>query len=444
MTKDFDEEFNKEFNKQFKNRIDDNIEEPNYLKDIFDSSIKKSKRKLLIKNTIKTSKVVISIFIVFIISINLFPSLSAIASNLPIIGRLAEILTIDKGLNNAVKEGLYQEINFKETKNGITLKVTNVAGDYRSLRLEYLLEGIEKNDVRMKIRDKNNNHIPHVPYKFSKSKDGSEDLNSSYEIGFEEFFKEFTVTFDVYESTESEVSLAEFKVDINLDDKFNVEDAEIEIKNNIIKTEIGDIVIKKMTSTKTRTNLEFDFVSEEYDFMEFDNLRLVDEKGNEYNSTNGGSIDNENNNFNLRIESDLSKKKELTLKSDGIYYARKDDRDLVLDLENLEISKNNYNIEVAKDISENDYSSRHEDLKENQIILRAKGVLGFQIESNEKLKHIETGINLHLNPDLSYEENKEKSESDMIIEILTEEKLVDIYITNIKKDRTEALEFKIK
>ena len=65
MTKDFDEEFNN----KFKNRIDDNIEEPNYLKDIFDSSIKKSKRKLLMKNTIKTSKVLISIFIVFIISI---------------------------------------------------------------------------------------------------------------------------------------------------------------------------------------------------------------------------------------------------------------------------------------------------------------------------------------------------------------------------------------
>lgn len=420
------------------------IEVPNNLDDLINSAIKTGEKKLRVKNSFKASKILLSTFILFIIAINLSPSLSTIASNLPIIGRIAELLTMDKGLNNAIEEGLYQDINYEETINGITLKVSNIVGDYRSLYLEYLLEGIEKNDVRIKIRDKDNKEIASSISKYMSSADGSQDLNSCYEISLKKPVNNFIITFNVYENKESKFSLAEFKVDINLDDKFNVVDEKIEITNNTIETEVGDIVINKITSTKTRTNLEFKFISEEYDFMSFDNPSIIDENGNEYNLANGGAIDRENNKFTLVIESDLSKKKELTLKADGIYYARKDDRNLVLDVENLEISENNYNIEVIKEFPEMEFGDDYTNLPKNKIVLRSKETLGFQFEENEKIKFISLSSHTIEDSNLSYEEYMKKAEAVLMIEILTDEKLIDLDINHTQRDRTDEVELKIK
>ena len=58
-------------------------------------------------------KIVASSFIAFIITLNLCPEFSIVAQGLPIIGKLAELLTIDKDFNNAIDEDLIQNIDYE-------------------------------------------------------------------------------------------------------------------------------------------------------------------------------------------------------------------------------------------------------------------------------------------------------------------------------------------
>lgn len=53
-----------------------------------------------------------------------------------------------------------------------------------------------------------------------------------------------------------------------------------------------------MESSATRTNLEFNFLSKEYDFMGFDTARLIDENGEEYH-TSRDYKSTKNGNFNI-------------------------------------------------------------------------------------------------------------------------------------------------
>ena len=81
-----------------------NIEVPEDLDFLVVKSIAKGKKK---NNRISIIfKIVAASFIAFIITLNLFPKFSTVAQGLPIIGKLAQLLTIDKGFNNAIDADL--------------------------------------------------------------------------------------------------------------------------------------------------------------------------------------------------------------------------------------------------------------------------------------------------------------------------------------------------
>lgn len=56
-------------------------------------------------------KIVAASFIAFIITLNLFPKFSTVAQGLPIIGKLAELLTIDKVFNNTIDDDLIKDLH---------------------------------------------------------------------------------------------------------------------------------------------------------------------------------------------------------------------------------------------------------------------------------------------------------------------------------------------
>ena len=76
-----------------------NIEIPEELEFIVIKSINEGKKKN--SSYIKLiSKVLVASLIIFFILLNTSPRFSTIAQNLPIVGKLAEFLTIDRGFNN--------------------------------------------------------------------------------------------------------------------------------------------------------------------------------------------------------------------------------------------------------------------------------------------------------------------------------------------------------
>ncbi|MDV4152521.1 DUF4179 domain-containing protein, partial [Clostridium sp. AL.422] len=251
-----------------------NIEIPEELEFIVIKSINEGKKKN--NSNIKLlSKVLVASLIIFFILLNISPKFSTFAQNLPIVGKLAEILTIDKGFNNAVEEGFVQNIGYENEINGIKLKVNNLVGDYKAMWIEYEVEEgyiVEVDLTDIKEEDKISAFYGHSPQAHGKS-------GNYIEVNFEKFEKEFLMKFNVYNKDKSEV-LAVFKVPIELDDKFGENNSSINKK--IINTEIGEIEIKGVNTSKTRTSISFKLNSDEYNFVKFENPVLIDSKGNQY------------------------------------------------------------------------------------------------------------------------------------------------------------------
>jgi len=338
-----------------------NIEIPEELEFIVIKSINEGRKKN--SNHIKLiSKVLVASLIIFFILLNTSPRFSTIAKNLPIVGKLAELLIIDKGFNNAVEEGFIQNIGYENEINGIKLKVNNLVGDYKSMWIEYELEEgyiVEVDLSDLKEEDKISAFYSYNPQTHRE--------NENYiEVNFEKFEKDFLMKFNVYNKDKSEV-LAIFKVPIELDNKFGENNSSINKK--IISTKIGEFEIKGVNTSKTRTSITFKLNSNEYNFVKFENPVLIDSKGNEYKSSrllsylNGDKM--------IEFEGEV-KDTNITFKVDNIFYDKKYDKKVIVDLN-------------KKLVQDNQYNTTFESYENNILELKTSNVEGieFKKENNE-------------------------------------------------------------
>ena len=351
--------------------------------------------------------------------LNIFPKLSASAQNIPIMGRLAYFLTIDKGFSNAVEDGLIQNIGYENEINGIKLKVNTLVGDYKSMWIEYEVEDeyyVEVDLTDINEEDKISAFYGYTTEAYGKSGD-------YIKVNFEKFENNFLMIFNVYNKDKSE-KLAVFKVPINLDDKFG--ESNISINNNIIKTEIGDIEIKGVNTSKTRTSISFKLNSDKYNFVKFDNPVLIDGKGNEYKiSSSYLNFDNSGNN-NIEFEGEV-KDTNIKLKADSIFYDEKYDKKVIVDLNKKVVQDNKYNISF-------------ESYEDNILTLKAKNVQDIQYKIEED-KYKFKAQEQH-----SYEEGNKFIPIELItnFEILQEgDGIIEIYIDSITKDKVKGFEMNI-
>lgn len=270
-----------------------NIEIPEDLDFLVIKSINEGKKR---NNRVGLiSKIVVATFITIFITLNLFPKFSIVAQNLPIIGKVAEFLTIDKGFSNAVEAGLFQNIGYENEINGIKLKVSNIVGDYKAMWIEYeISEGYAAN---VKLMDINEENEIRAFYTYRTEAYGK---SVNYiKVNFEKFEQEFLLIFNVYNIDESE-KLSVFKVPIKLEDKFNNNLKEITINNNLIKIEnVEEIDFamkaskysvkgKEIHGTEVGGNLyrineiitSFDILDEEKGIMEIEIESIVKDKIN--------------------------------------------------------------------------------------------------------------------------------------------------------------------
>ena len=363
-----------------------NIEIPEDLEFLVIKSINEGKKK---NNRIGLiGKIVAASFITIFIALNLFPKFSIVAQSLPIIGKLAQFLTIDKGFNNAVEAGLIQNINYEDEINGIGLKVSNIVGDYKAMWIEYELpEGYNADVKLMDVNEENEIRAvsTHSTEAYGKS-------GNYVKVKFEKFEREFLLVFNVYNANESE-SLTVFKVPVKLEDKFNGDLKEININNNLIKTEIGDIEIKSINTSKTTTSMSFILNSDEYNFVKFENPVLIDSKGNEYKvSSSYLKMDNYGNN-NIEFEGEVEENN-IIFKCDGIFYDKKYGKKVTVDLNNELVQDNEYNT-TFESYENNILKLKTENVEDIEFKNEDDGIIEIEIESiaKDKIKGFEFKIN---------------------------------------------------
>ena len=397
-----------------------NIEIPEDLEFLVIKSINEGKKK---NNRIGLiGKIVAASFITIFIALNLFPKLSIVAQSLPIIGKLAQFLTMDKGFNNAVEAGLIQNINYEDEINGIGLKVSNIVGDYKAMWIEYELpEGYNADVKLMDVNEENEIRAvsTHSTEAYGKS-------GNYVKVKFEKFEREFLVVFNVYNANESE-SLTVFKVPIKLEDKFNGDLKEININNNLIKTEIGDIEIKTINTSKTTTSMSFILNSDEYNFVKFENPVLIDSKGNEYKvSSSYLKMDNYGNN-NIEFEGEVEDNN-IIFKCDGIFYDKKYGKKVIVDLNN----------ELVQD---NEYNTTFESYENNILKLKTENVedIEFKNEDDKYKLTSKSATGQEIDRNL-YKVNEIITTFDILDE---DDGIMEIEIESIAKDKIKGFEFKI-
>lgn len=397
-----------------------NIEIPEDLEFLVIKSINEGKKK---NNRIGLiGKIVAASFITIFIALNLFPKLSIVAQSLPIIGKLAQFLTIDKGFNNAVEAGLIQNINYEDEINGIGLKVSNIVGDYKAMWIEYELpEGYNADVKLMDVNEANEIRAvsTHSTEAYGKS-------GNYVKVKFEKFEREFLLVFNVYNANESE-SLTVFKVPVKLEDKFNGDLKEININNNLIKTEIGDIEIKTINTSKTTTSMSFILNSDEYNFVKFENPVLIDSKGNEYKvSSSYLKMDNYGNN-NIEFEGEVEDNN-IIFKCDGIFYDKKYGKKVIVDLNN----------ELVQD---NEYNTTFESYENNILKLKTENVedIEFKNEDDKYKLTSKSATGQEIDRNL-YKVNEIITTFDILDE---DDGIMEIEIESIAKDKIKGFEFKI-
>lgn len=332
----------------------ENIEIPEELDFIVKKTLKEGRKKRKFKTIYKYGIGVVSTFLAFVLLVNIFPTVAYAMSKVPGLDKLVELVTFDKGFDNAIEEGLVKEINFEEEQNGVKLKVNTIAGDWKRLWIGYEISGEIDFGFDVSIINEDGgiswSTFYNEPYSIINEEGGQE---SYIEVAFDKFNEEFTLKFNIYdkgkyvESNLNKEYIASFSVPIKLEEIFNSELINIPIDNTIIKTEIGNVEIVCLKSSKTRTVMEFKFNSDIYEYMTFENPRLIDDKGNEYKISSFYASKGSENNL-IELQGEIRKNiKSLTFVFDNLYYARKDNRNIIVDLKNKVVEDNDYNIEFV-------------------------------------------------------------------------------------------------
>ncbi|WP_195989263.1 DUF4179 domain-containing protein [Clostridium sp. D53t1_180928_C8] len=350
----------------------ENIEIPKELDFMVKKTLREGRRKRKVKIIYRYGIGIASTFLVFILLVNMFPTVAYAMSKIPGIDKLVELVKFDKGFDNAIEDGLAKEVNFEEEKNGVKLKVNTVAGDWKSLWIDYEISSDTEVEVTVSV---NKSGIENAIPVLIEFRDGENEGERYIKIGFQEFNENFDLKFDIFKDDEAAMSgnyISSFNVPISLDNKiFNSELKEITLDNNLINTEIGDVEIISLKSSKTRVVMEFKLNSDKYEYMNFEDPRLVDDKGNIYEiSTSYISSSDENNEIKIvELQGEIKEGiKKLTFQFDSMYYARKDNRSIIVDLKNKLVEPNGYNFEF-------------EDLIGNELILKAENVESVSFEN---------------------------------------------------------------
>lgn len=409
----------------------ENIKIPDNLDFLVKSTLKKCKNRSKVKNIYKVGTTLVASFIIFVLIINLSPNVANAISNIPLVGKLSELVKFDKGLSNSIEHGLVKNLNIKEEKNGIVLNVNNVVGDWKRLWIEYKLENNNLYDCNISV--KTIDGLDNIKGMYGYDKFSGEDHNY-IEIGFEEFTSDFILEFNIFNKGEDiDIETGKpikpkyvetFQIDISLGEIFNVKLKSIDIKNKIINTDVGNIEVKNISTSKTRTIMEFNLKSDEFDFMGFEQPRLIDNKGNMYQSRfykydvigGGKSIE-----FNGELASDV---KSLEFQCDGVYYAKKAEKNISVNLIEGIVAPNNYGIEFIS-------------FKDNILKLKSKDIKNISFNNIEEEYSVRESS-------ISNSSNNEINET--VIELSIEnfnEDILDLEIYWVQKDITSKISAKL-
>ncbi len=301
------------------------------------SKAKKMKRNSLIKYWGLALTAIILLSCISLVRVS--PTFANALSAIPGAEKIINLIRNDKGYMSAVENDFLQPVALKKDSNGVEVTVESLIVDHHDLVVFYKVEASEEERENINIRNielvvdgKEKDELT-IAYDPSPSMEG--ESSKSVRFKFDESLNE-----------ESDIELS-FKVDKNgkLLDTFNFplsidhsiyKNQHKEIKvNKTVKVDNQEITFKKVDTYPLSMVISINYDKENPKrIFGLENIRVVDEKGEEWGNSSGGvSASYINNDEHLvYIESNFfNTSKELYIIFDGIHALNKEDITIQID-----------------------------------------------------------------------------------------------------------------
>ena len=388
------------------------------------SKAKHKKRKRLIKYSGLAAAAIVLLSCISLVRVS--PSFANALASIPGAEKIINLIRNDKGYMSAVENDFLQEIGLKKESNGVEITVESLIVDHHDLIVFYKVEAQEEREnisirnIELIVDGKEKDELSIAYYPSSSLE---EESSTSVRFKFDESLNEESDIQLLFEVNQSDKLLETFNFPLSIDHSiYKNQHKEIRV-NKAVK--VDNQVI---TFTKVDTYPLSMVISISYDkantkrIFGLENIRVVDEKGEEWGNGNSGvlaSYINDDEHL-VYIESNFfNTSKELYILFDGIHALNKEDvtiqidekdghllkyprdgiiqsakiegRDIVIQLDTLD-DHNGLNIGLVTDGAGNDITGNKQSFRSSEGIDRKEVRVEFQPEKVTKGPiHLEIG-----------------------------------------------------
>lgn len=314
---------------------------------------RKRKKNLFVIRTFAAAAILVFVFTALLRTSETF---ATYVTAIPGMEKVVELVRYDKGLTAAVENDFAQKIGVSDEHDGLKVTLDSVIVDEQMMVMFYKIDssgGHKKISVEnLRLTDSDGNNIEETVSSFGGWIDDSQNneqlLQATYEFYGNNLPENLKLSIELAEG-EAEDGQPLAKLDdtwvlpFSIDKEAFKNKKEVFELNETVEFEGQKITIEKVSIYPTRIGVtaHFDEQNTKHVFG-FEDLRLVDETGEEWAATNNGTIisHSEENTKEFYLQSNYFKKpKELFLRFNSVRALDKKELEIIVDPDNLEILK---------------------------------------------------------------------------------------------------------
>ncbi|ODA42360.1 DUF4179 domain-containing protein [Desulfosporosinus sp. BG] len=299
------------------------------------------------------------LLVVLITVVRVSPAVAAVLHQIPGLGYIVELINYDKGLQSAVENDLFQPLGVSDEQEGVVFTVDGIVMDKSSLVIFYTVENKRGQGLvdlsEAKLFDEMGEPLKEVSIVSYASSNADQDGDGKVHSQINVNFSDLTVIpnnlsvkvqlrkiiQDKYPQPSDTLS-STWKVIIPVDkNKFTDMKKVYEVNQSVV-IEGQKVTFEKVTVYPTRMILNVSYApANSKKIFAFDDLVLVDEKGQEWGRMNGvtGSRPDENHEILFFQSNYFTGPKKLFLRGKSIRALNKEELSVTLDLERERILK---------------------------------------------------------------------------------------------------------
>ncbi|KAA0550384.1 DUF4179 domain-containing protein [Bacillus sp. BGMRC 2118] len=324
----------------------DEIPIPDSIDHYIQAGIQSAKLKRKRGSIYRFSGLVAVVMLIAMLSlIRVSPTFAGYISSIPGFEKIVELVRSDKGLISAIENDFIQPIGVSDVQDGVKVTMDSVIVDNNEMVLFYTVES-DRNlgDImpgKIAIKDMETNEGFDATFSYESLQEVTTDpVSGTIEFYADEWPSSMELSLQLFStlSDKERPVTTRFTIPFTIDvQKFEGMQSVFSI-NKTASIENQKFTINKMVvhPTEMELYLQFDPANDK-EIFNFDDLKIVDEKGEHWNAK--GSIRNENEHI-VTFESNyFHEPKKLYVEFSSVRAVDKDELEVVVDVENQKILK---------------------------------------------------------------------------------------------------------